>query len=44
MNKLRRLILNWWCERFHGGGYIDRDRRGAVTWRCRCGRALDDIN
>lgn len=36
-------MLNWfretWCDLFHAGGEITRDRQGRINWRCRtCGR------
>ncbi|WPZ30742.1 hypothetical protein T8A63_07200 [Sulfitobacter sp. OXR-159] len=37
-------IKRAWCERFHAGGYVCRDRLGRINWKCdTCGRFANPV-
>lgn len=37
-------IKRAWCERFHAGGYVCRDRLGRINWKCdTCGRLSNPV-
>lgn len=38
------FLKRFWCDWFHGGGDIKRDKRDRINWQCRkCGRWADPV-
>ncbi len=41
---MREWYRGLWCRWTHGGGRVERDRAGRISWRCRrCGRWAEPV-